>query len=156
VAAEHEIRPQAGTVYGWHGLESDGQSSSDYPLTATCVGCGQFIIRRTPTDAWQHRAPDAEPISGPEAGGRWLPVGGNDGMQEADTHPVLVVSEGHSIVPKPGTVTRESDGQPGSLLAVFDYPLRAACIVCERQIRIERKFLAEWQHCRSADTPMCG
>lgn len=146
MAADHEIRPQAGTVYGWHGLESDGQSSSDFPLTAACVGCGQFIIRRTPKDAWQHRAPDAEPISGPETGGWWLPVGGKDGTQEAGTHPVLVASDGHSIVPKPGTVTRESDGQPGNLLAVFDYPLKAVCMTCREPVRVERMFLAEWEH----------
>ena len=49
-------------------------------------------------------------------------------------------------MPKPGTVVRESDGQPGDLFAVFDYPLRAACIVCGQQARIERKFLAECEH----------
>jgi hypothetical protein len=64
----------------------------------------------------------------------------------ASMRPALVVTEQHDITPKPGTVVRESDGQPGSLLAVFDYPLRAVCIVCGQQVRIERKFFAEWEH----------
>jgi hypothetical protein len=59
---------------------------------------------------------------------------------------VLVASDGHSIVPEPGTVVREADGQPGNLLAVFDYPMRAACITCGQPARIERKFLSEWTH----------
>lgn len=64
----------------------------------------------------------------------------------------LVMTEEHDITPAPGTIVRESDGQPGNLLAVFDYPMCAACIVCGQQVRIERMFLAEWEHLSPAQT----
>ena len=67
---DHEVQPQAGTVYAWNGLESDGRASSDYPLTANCT-CGQFIVRETPASAWRHRADDEAPVTGPASGG-WL------------------------------------------------------------------------------------
>jgi len=59
---------------------------------------------------------------------------------------VLVVSGGHAIVPEPGTVIRESDGRPGSLLRVFDYPVHAVCITCGQAVRTARMLLAEWEH----------
>jgi ABC-type Fe2+-enterobactin transport system substrate-binding protein len=58
----------------------------------------------------------------------------------------VTTRDDHDITPQPGTVVREADGQPGNLLAVFDYPVRAVCITCGQQVRIERKFLSEWEH----------
>ena len=73
-------------------------------------------------------------------------------MQQTGARPVLVAGDGHSIVPEPGTVTRESDGQPGDLFAVFDYPLRAVCMTCREPVRVQRMFLAEWEHAPPAQT----
>jgi hypothetical protein len=56
--SRHVIVPQAGTVYGWHSMPSDGQTSSDFPLSAFCA-CGQPIVRKTWRDEWAHRDPDA-------------------------------------------------------------------------------------------------
>ena len=58
----------------------------------------------------------------------------------------LVRTEEHDITPAPGTVTRESDGQHGDLFTVFDYPLRAVCMACREPVRVQRMFLAEWEH----------
>lgn len=69
--ADHEVKPQVGTIYAWNGLASDGESSADYPLSAACARCGRFIARRNPADQWQHRAPDAEPVSEPTNGEWW-------------------------------------------------------------------------------------
>jgi hypothetical protein len=71
-------------------------------------------------------------------------VGGSDGV--TGTRPALVMSEDHDIVPKPGTVRRERDGKPGSLLRPLDYPLIAECISCGKWVRIQRWFQAEWTH----------
>ncbi len=57
--------PQAGTVYSWCSLPSDGRSASDYPLSAACATCGRFIVRPLITSGWQHRADDAEPVAEP-------------------------------------------------------------------------------------------
>lgn len=52
----------------------------------------------------------------------------------------------HAITPKLGTVTRERDGKPGDLMNRDDYPVLAVCVVCERPVRCERMYLAEWVH----------
>lgn len=52
----------------------------------------------------------------------------------------------HAITPKLGTVTRERDGEPADLLDRADYPVLATCVICERRVRCERKYLAEWEH----------
>ncbi len=57
-----------------------------------------------------------------------------------------MMTEPHSITPKPGTVRRENDGEPGDLFAVFDYPLLAECMECGGLVREQRMFLAEWEH----------
>jgi hypothetical protein len=68
-AVDHDVKPQAGTIYAWNGLASDGRSSSDYPLTGNCT-CGQFIVRPAHGAPWRHRAPDEAPITGPADEGR--------------------------------------------------------------------------------------
>lgn len=60
-------------------------------------------------------------------------------------------SLGHDIVPKPGTVRQAATGQPGSLLRVLDYPLIAECMTCDRAIRIDLFFMADWYHIDSAE-----
>jgi hypothetical protein len=58
----------------------------------------------------------------------------------------LVMAEEHDITPAPETIMREAGGEHGNLLAVFDYPMLAVCLVCRQPVRIERKFLCEWEH----------
>jgi hypothetical protein len=40
--------------------------------------------------------------------------------------------------------------------AVFDYPLRAACITCREPVRVQRMFLAEWEHVIPQQTSPAG
>jgi len=132
VHPDHEVRPQAGTVYSWSGLPSQGKTESDFPLTAACLTCGRFIIRQTLGKPWEHRPPDAEPVAEPADGG-WLAV--------------ELVKHGHEITPKPGTVRRERDGEPGNLFSPLDYPLIAECIECGGTVREVRMFLSGgWEH----------
>lgn len=136
---EHDVMPQRGTVYGWNGLESDGQSSSDFPLTAYCR-CGRVIIRESPAVPWCHRRDDEPPVSEPASGG-WLAML-NDSPYEV---PVLIPA--HQIVPRPGTVTREQDGQSADMFAPLDFPLLARCITCGGLVREERWFASKgWVH----------
>jgi hypothetical protein len=65
---------------------------------------------------------------------------------------MALVMTDHDITPAPGTIVREADGQPGNLLAVFDYPMLAVCLVCGQPVRIERKFLCEWEHVSPVQT----
>jgi len=51
----------------------------------------------------------------------------------------------HEIVPRPGTVRREKDGEPGDLLNALDYPLLADCTVCGCTVRAWH-FYADWEH----------
>lgn len=53
----------------------------------------------------------------------------------------------HPIVPRPGTVARESDGEPGDLFAPLDFPLLARCLTCGGLVREERWFASKgWVH----------
>jgi hypothetical protein len=54
----------------------------------------------------------------------------------------------HEIVPRPGTVRRERDGQPGDLGSPADHPLRAECMTCGRPVRRERYTIPAmpWRH----------
>lgn len=53
----------------------------------------------------------------------------------------------HPIMPKPGTVIRESDGEPGNMFAPLDFPLLARCITCNGLVREERWFASKgWVH----------
>jgi hypothetical protein len=54
-------------------------------------------------------------------------------------------AEEHEVLPAPGTITRERDGEPASLTDPSDYPVLARCD-CGRPIRCERWFMADWVH----------
>lgn len=66
----HQVTPLKGSIYAWNSLPSDGETSSDYPLTACCA-CSRVIVRDTPAAAWRHRDDGEAPITGPASGG-WL------------------------------------------------------------------------------------
>jgi hypothetical protein len=47
-------------------------------------------------------------------------------------------------LPEQGTVLRERDGEPGSIMNVFDYPVRATCLHCGREIRLLHFYQGAW------------
>jgi hypothetical protein len=57
-----------------------------------------------------------------------------------------VVTNGHGITPKPGTVRSVRSGEPADLKDPLHYPIEAICIACGQPIRTERWLLAEWRH----------
>jgi hypothetical protein len=59
---------------------------------------------------------------------------------------VRVVTNGHDITPKPGTVRSVRSGEPADLKNPLDYPVEAVCLVSGQPIRTERWLLAEWRH----------
>lgn len=52
----------------------------------------------------------------------------------------------HAITPKLGTSVRERDGEPANLMDRADYPVLGVCVVCGRRVRVERMYLADWEH----------
>jgi hypothetical protein len=59
---------------------------------------------------------------------------------------VRVVTNGHDITPKPGSVRSARSGEPADLKNPLHYPIEAVCIVCGQPVRNERYYLAEWRH----------
>jgi hypothetical protein len=62
----------------------------------------------------------------------------------------------HDALPKPGSVTRESDGATVDGSTPADYPLLATCGPCNRQIRITASQGTDWKHVRTPVTPIAG
>ena len=59
---------------------------------------------------------------------------------------VRVITNGHDITPKPGTVRSVRSGEPGDLKNPLHYPIEAICLVCDQHVRNERWLLSEWYH----------
>ena len=59
-STEHTVSPQAGTVYSWFSVPSDGGTPDDFPLVATCAGCLKPIVCRRRGAPWERRAAGEE------------------------------------------------------------------------------------------------
>jgi hypothetical protein len=59
---------------------------------------------------------------------------------------VHVVTNGHDITPKPGSVRSVRTGEPADLKNPLHYPVEALCLVCDKKVRNERFYLSEWRH----------
>jgi hypothetical protein len=53
--------------------------------------------------------------------------------------------EGHAITPRYGTM-RDRNGNPCLGLHPLEFPITAVCLECGQPIRLDRYYLAEWEH----------